>query len=351
LGVPALAWTGPLLPPPPLRAARLDGNDDGDDDDSDDGDDDDASPSDLPGAVFSGAVLSGGAALSLPTVASLANRACCLSLATSTGGVLFPRSPYSLLQAQVAVERGHCFEAVGSWADAIRQYEHCLQLSSGGAGCAEHGQSPQVLQQLGWLLFSKRGDLSGAVAMLERATGYPAGTQDWRGWHLLGRLYMAQAAAATNASAVASAAATAASLCASATTPAAAPAAAATAAAAVAAAATTRALWSSAYRALECAVQLEPSSAAAWASVGVLMAHLQQHHDALDAFSRALKAAPRDAQLWCSVGLLYEAKQQPRDAREAYDQAAAVAKQAGTAPPKLATERLAAIALYCHVPL
>jgi tetratricopeptide (TPR) repeat protein len=213
-----------------------------------------------------------------------------------------------------------------------------------------------VLQQLGWLLFSKRGDLSGAVAMLERATGHPAGKQDWRGWHLLGRLYMAQAAAATNASAVASAAATAASTFASATTPAVAPAAAAVtvtaAAAAVAAAATTttRALWSSAYRALECAVQLEPSSAAAWASVGVLMAHLQQHHDALDAFSRALKAAPRDAQLWCSVGLLYEAKQQPRDAREAYDQAAAVAKQAGIAPPKLATERLAALALYCHVP-
>ena len=279
-----------------------------------------------------------GSLLSAPSSSGESESDECDSASSSSSGVPNTR-PLVLLQAQVAVERGHCFEASRAWEQAQEQYELALRYSTGGGGGSDgsgevtgpqaDGQqaAPQLLQQLGWLLFSKRGDLRRGVALLEEATRHPQGKQDWRSWYLLGRLYMVQAAAAptpgdSSSSSGASSSTTSSS------------------------GADARALWSSAYRALECAVQLEPSSAATWASVGLLMTHLQQHHDALDALSRALRANSRDPALWCSVGGLYDMKQQWRDAREAYQQAIAVAKLVEALPPALAVERLAILANY-----
>ena len=322
LGVPGVSWTGPLLPT--VTTART-----GKEIESDDGD-------------------------------------------SSSSLEMASIRPLTLLLSQVAVERGHCLEAAKAWEHAQEQYELALRYSTGGGGRGgapagsqeadeaesmereQQAAAPQLLQQLGWLLFSKRGDLRRGVALLEEATRHPQGKQDWRSWYLLGRLYMVQAAAASTT--VAGAAATPSDSDmgdTAAADPAASSASESTSAASSTAASSSsssgpdaRALWSSAYRALECAVHLEPTSAASWASVGFLMTHLQQHHDALDALSRALRANPRDPDLWCTVGGLYDMKQQWRDAREAYQQAVTVARLTEAPPPTLAVERLAALASY-----
>jgi hypothetical protein len=114
------------------------------------------------------------------------------------------------LKRQLLIEVGHVLEIKGDWAGARASYEaalvpHCStsSLSSSSSSLSSSStspisaalvaqcDSPPLLQQLGWLLHTRFADLAGATEMLIRATSLPQGAKDWRGWFLLGRLYMA----------------------------------------------------------------------------------------------------------------------------------------------------------------
>lgn len=110
------------------------------------------------------------------------------------------------LRRQLLIELGHVLEIKGDWADARESYEAALLPCSSStyttsvplstpssditSAIAQCDSSP-LLQQLGWLLHTKFSDIPGATAMLVKATSLPQGAKDWRGWFLLGRLYMA----------------------------------------------------------------------------------------------------------------------------------------------------------------
>lgn len=124
------------------------------------------------------------------------------------------------LRRRLLIELGHVLESKGDWAGARTSYEAALvpsytitvaskldcsvpnaiasspvtatpPSSSTSTAIAQCDSSP-LLQQLGWLLHTRFDDLGAAIQMLVKATSLPQGAKDWRGWFLLGRLYMAQ---------------------------------------------------------------------------------------------------------------------------------------------------------------
>jgi general transcriptional corepressor CYC8 len=70
------------------------------------------------------------------------------------------------------------------------------------------------------------------------------------------------------------------------------------------------------------AVNADPTNPNVWCSLGVLYYQLQQHQDALDAYTRAIKLDPGLCEVWYNVGTLYNSCSQTADALDAYRKAA-----------------------------
>jgi len=69
------------------------------------------------------------------------------------------------------------------------------------------------------------------------------------------------------------------------------------------------------------AVEIDPSSAAAWCNLGVDLARLRRYDDALQSYERALHLNPSDATTWSNKGIVLNALKRLGEALSAYKKA------------------------------